>query len=293
MNHQLELLVLNCQLCLEYSRSKKKHDTYSALGQEVPIFPWTKVATDIFYFEGNLCLLLVDYTSHFPIMRKLKSMTAQHIADHIKQIFAKYGWPNALVSDNGPCCASKIFKGLMKEYQVNHITSSPCYLQSNSLAEKYVQIIKNLFHKAKEEGQDLHKYLMTYRNTPLSSHLQSPMQILSSRATRSLLLLSNAAKKQMGLHSEELRVKQKNQHLPTHDLCLDQTVMYQDPTNKKWYPAKIMKLCDEPRSYIISTEDGTQYRKMQKHLKPYWPRLQTNIKGLPTQCNNDQMQIKI
>ena len=107
---------------------------------------------------------------------------------------------------------------------------------------------------------------MTYRNTPLSSHLQSPMQILSNRATRSTLPLSNAAKQQMGLHSEELRVNQENQHLPTHDLCLDQTVMYQDPTNKKWYPVKIMKLCDEPQSYIISTEDGTQYRKTQKHL---------------------------
>ena len=269
LNDQLEQLVLNCQLCLKYSRSKKKHDTYSALGQEVPVFPWTKVATDIFHFEGNSYLLLVDYTSCFPFMRKLKSMTTQHIADHIKQIFAEYGWPDALVSDNRPCYASEIFKGLMKEYQVNHITSLSHCPQSNGLAEKYVQIIKNLFCKVKEEGQDLHKCLMTYRNTPLSSHLQSLMQILSSRATRSTLPLSNAAKKQMGLHSEELRVTQKNQHLPTHDLCLDQTVMYQDPTNKKWYPAKIMKLCDEPRSYIISTEDGTQYRKMQKHLKPY------------------------
>ena len=99
---------------------------------------------------------------------------------------------------------------------------------------------------------------MTYRNTPLSSHLQSLMQILSNRVTRSSLLLSNAAKRKMGLHSKEIRVNQKNQHLPMHDLCLDQTVMYQDPTSKRWYPAKIMKLCDEPRSYIISTEDGTQ-----------------------------------
>ena len=106
---------------------------------------------------------------------------------------------------------------------------------------------------------------MTYRNTPLSSHLQSLIQILSNRGTRSTLLLSNAARQQMGLHSEDLRVNQKNQHLPTHDLCLDQTVMYQDATNKKWYPAKILKLCDEPRSYIISTENGTQYRKTQKH----------------------------
>ena len=200
---------------------------------------------------------------------KLKSMTAQHIAEHIKQIFAEYGWPGTIVSDNGPCYASEIFKGLMKEYQVNHITSLPHCPQSNGLAEKYVQIIKNLFYKVKEEGQDLHKCLMIYRNTPLSSHLQSCMQILSSRATRSTLLLSNVAKRQMGIQSEELRAKQKNQHLPTHDLCLNHTVMYQEPTSKKWYPARITRLCKEPRSYIITTEEGTQYRKTQMHLKPY------------------------
>ena len=166
----------------------------------------------------------------------------------------------------------------MEEYQVNHITSSPHYPKSNGLAQKYIQIVKNLFHKAKEEGQDLHKCLMTYRNTLLSSHLQSPMQILSNRATRSNLPLSNEAKRQMGLHSEDLRVNQKNQHLPTHDQCLDQTVMYQDTTNKKWYPVKITQIFDKPRSYIISTENGTQYRKTEKHLKSYQLRSQINVK---------------
>ena len=63
LNDQLEQLVLNCQLCLKYSRSKKKSDQYSTLGQEVPIFPWTKLATDLFHFEGHSYLLLVDYTS--------------------------------------------------------------------------------------------------------------------------------------------------------------------------------------------------------------------------------------
>ena len=202
--------MLNCQLCLKYSRSKKKQDTNVSLGQEIPLFSWTNLATDLSHFEGDSYLILVDYTSHFPIESKLKSMTTQHIADHIKQIFAKYGWPNTIVSDNGPCYASEIFKGLVKEYQVNHIRSLPHYPQSNGLAEKYVQIIKNLFYKVKEEGQDLHKCLKIYRNTPLSSHLQSPMQILSSRATRSTLPLSNVAKRQMGIQSEEVRAKQKN-----------------------------------------------------------------------------------
>ena len=194
LNDQLEQLVLNCQLCLKYSRSKKKPDAYTTLGQEVPIFPWTKLATDLFHFKGHSYLLLIDYTSQFPVMRKLTSMMAHHIANHCKQIFAEYGWPDTLISDNRPCYASKTFKELMEEYHMNHIMSSPHCLQSNGLAKKYVQIIKNLFHKAKEEGQDLYKCLMTYRNTPLSNTLQSLIQILSNRATRFTLPLSNAAK---------------------------------------------------------------------------------------------------
>ena len=68
----------------------------------------------------------------------------------------------------------------MKEYNVNHITSSPHYPQSNGLAEKYVQFVKNLFYKAKGEGKDLFKCLMVYHNTPLSNNLWSPMQILAA-----------------------------------------------------------------------------------------------------------------
>ena len=79
LNDQLEQLILNCQLCLKYSRSKRKSDEYSTLGQEVPIFPWMKLATDLFHFEGHSYLLIVDYTSWFPVVRKLTSIMAHHI----------------------------------------------------------------------------------------------------------------------------------------------------------------------------------------------------------------------
>ena len=77
------------------------------------------------------------------------------------------GCPETLVSDNGPCYTSDVFTNLMREYNVYHITSSPHYPQSNGLAEKYVQLIKNMFYKAKEEGKDLFKWLMGYCNSPL------------------------------------------------------------------------------------------------------------------------------
>ena len=113
------------------------------------------------------------------------------------------------------------------------LQSSPHYPQSNGIAEKYAQLVKNLFYKAKEEGKDLLKCLMVYHNTPLSNSLCSPMQILTSRSARSNLPISNAARKQLGLDCEDLRTKYKNEHLPSHDLHFNQVVMYQDPTTKR------------------------------------------------------------
>ena len=98
-----------------------------------------------------------------------------------------------MVSDNGPCYTAEAFSNLMKEYAVNHKTSSPHYPQSNGLAEKFVQIVKNLFHKATDEGADIDKYLMIYHNIPLASTCKSPMQMLQQRSARSQLPMSNVS----------------------------------------------------------------------------------------------------
>ena len=115
-----------------------------------------------------------------------------------------------------------------------------------------MQIVKNLFYKGKEEGTDLYKSLMIYHNTPLSSNLQSLMQMLQSRSTRSQLPMSNAARRQLGLYPEQHRVKTKKEHLPSHDLCVGQDIMFQDSISKRWFPVTITSLCREPRSYKIT-----------------------------------------
>ena len=81
--------------------------------------------------------------------------------------------------------------------------------------------------------------------------------------------MSNAARVQQGLGSEQLRVNSKNEHLPTHGLHIGQSVMNLNPMNRRWYPATIISLCQEPRSCKIRTEDGIIYRKTQNHLKLY------------------------
>ena len=179
----------------------------------------------------------------------------------------------------------------MKSYHVNHITSSPHYPQSNGLEEKYVQIVKSLFYKAKEEGKDFYKCLMIYHNTPVTGSLQSPMQIFPDRTAKSDLPMSNATRKQLGIQPEIIRNNDKHAVLPTHDLHRGQQVMCQDSTSKCLYPAVIESLCPEPRSYKITTRDGITYRKMQAHLKPFTPHnknLQSNqrVSPLMTQSNH-------
>ena len=196
-------------------------------------------------------------------------MSAQNIAEQFQSIFSEYGWPDTLVSDNGPCYTAEMFTNLMKGYAMNHIMSSPYYPQSNGLVEKFVHIVKNMFYKAKEEGVDINKYLMIYHKTPLTCTSKSPMQMLQQRSARSQLHMSNAVRRKFGIIAEQ--PPKKNQHIPSHDFHIGQDVMCQSPITKKWFPVKIKELCPEPRSYQVETPEGIIYRRTQNHLKPFTP----------------------
>ena len=133
---------------------------------------------------------------------------------------------------------------------------------------------------------------MIYHNTPLTSNVQSPMQILQNRTGRSQLPMSNSARRQLGLKTEKLRIKTKNENLPSHDLHLGQDVMMQDPASKRWSPVVITRLCKKPRSYQVTTRDNVTCRKMQAHLKPYKPEVKNtqdvkscNMQPLEKTCN--------
>ena len=147
--------------------------------------------------------------------------------------------------------------------------------------------MKSLFYKAKEEVKGLFKSLMIYCNTPLSGSLQSLMQMLQNRCTRSGLPLSSAARQQLCLQPEKLRTVYKNEHLPSHDLHNGQDVMYQDAMSKWWYPATMTSLCAQLRSII--TREGVTYRKTQAHLKPYQPQYK---KTEDEHSDNDMQALK-
>ena len=162
---------------MKYSQANHK-DSKSigpSLGQEIPTRPWVKLATDIFTFNNENDLLIVDY------IRCLSNMTEKMVAEHMKAIFSELGVPKTLVSDNGPCYTGDQFKKTMSHLGITHITTSLYLHQSNGLVEGYVKIIKNLLLKAKKTGQDYHEVISVYKSMSLSNDLPSSFELLHGR----------------------------------------------------------------------------------------------------------------
>ena len=102
------------------------------------------MGTDLFQIGKQHQLIVVDYYSHFPEVIKLSSTTSQAVISALKPIFARYRIPETVYSDNGPHYQSGEFKQFAREYDFNHVTSSPHFPQSNGLIERTVQTVKKL-----------------------------------------------------------------------------------------------------------------------------------------------------
>ena len=104
--------------------------------------------------------------------------------------------------------------------------------------------------------------------------------------------MSNAPRQQLGLQPEKLTNVNKNKHLPSHDLHIGQSVMYQDATSKCWFPVSISSLCVQPRSYNITKREGVTYRKIEANLKPYQPQGKKSEDECSSLQSNDMQTLK-
>ena len=152
---------------------------------DVPQHPFQKVGADLFELNGVHYLLVVDYYSKFPIVRRLgRDLTATSVIAHLRSIASEYGVPETLISDNGPQFANYKFKEFCAEYGIDHNTSSPRFPQSNGMAERTVQTVKNLLKRSLTSNQDPSVALLNFRSTPISASLPSPAELLHGRRLR-------------------------------------------------------------------------------------------------------------
>lgn len=179
ISSQIEKLVNMCSHCTKYSNPRKEPMMPSTL----PDYPWQKIATDLCTLNGHTYIVAVDYFSRYPEVVKLASTTSQNIIIMLKTVFARYGIPEEVVSDNGPQYTSQEFGDFAKKYNFKHTTSSPYYPQSNGQAERAIQTVKKLLKEAMEP----HLSLLVYHSTPLPWCGISPAELLLGRQIHSNL----------------------------------------------------------------------------------------------------------
>lgn len=140
MDKEIEKLVKCCSSCQEHRHSPPVAPLHP---WEWPSQPWSQL--HLYYagpFMGHMYLILVDAHSKWLDAILMQSISAAKTIEKLSRVFATYGVPKKIVTDNGPSFASEEFKLFTSANGIKHIFSAPYHPSSNGLAERGVQTVK-------------------------------------------------------------------------------------------------------------------------------------------------------
>lgn len=101
-------------------------------------------------------MVIVDAFSKWPEMVEMRNISAIETVKVLKSLFARYGLPQTIVSDNGTQFVSDQFKSMCEEGGIAHIRTPPYHPQSNGQAERFVDTLKRDI-KSLEGRRDLRR----------------------------------------------------------------------------------------------------------------------------------------
>ena len=256
-------------MCATYQKDQQKEPLIS---HKIPNRQWETGGCDIFHFEDRDYLCAVDYYSSYFEIDQLKDRTGNEVIGTLKRHFSTHGIPNRLQTENGPpyTCISREFQQFMRSYDIEHVTSSPHYPQSNGRAENAIKTAKNLLKKSKEAGTDL------YLNTPSESLGSSPSQRMFGRRTRTLIPTTSELRKTKiveNVRGKLLKRKQlqaKHYNISAKELphLSKGEIVRVKPTDRsgRWFKARVEQQVDV-RSFEVRNEDGKIFRRNRRHLR--------------------------
>ena len=264
INRDINERVDKCKQCLEQRNSPPREKLKPHI---VPSRAWQKVGIDLFSFGPKRFQIVVDYFSKWIEVDTVPmNANSVDVIKHLNDIFARFGYPEEIFSDGDPLYTSSTFKRFCQVNEIGHTFSSSRYPQSNGQAERGVQHIKNILAKCVNDNADFRKALLMYRNTPLSSDLGSPAELLLNRKLRTNVPCLNLNSDSDLLNKPKLESRQflmKNCH-DKHvrndvrkDFERDDLVMYKNNLkDRAWNPGKIVKPLTPHRSYQLQNEYG-------------------------------------
>ena len=234
--------------------------------------PWERVHVDFAGpFLGKMFLVLTDAHSKWPEVEIMSSTTTAKTITVLRDLFARYGIPRQLVSDNGPQFTSDEFKEFMTSNRIKHIRSSPYHPATNGAAERLVQTMKQALRASHQHGQPvelaLATFLLQYRTTPQSTTGVTPSLLFLSRELRTRLDLMSP---DVGARVRDKQSAQKDyhdRHSRARELAIGQRVWARNfREGSKWVQASVLDQLG-PLSFLVQLQGGVTWRRHIDHLR--------------------------
>ncbi|XP_039503042.1 uncharacterized protein K02A2.6-like [Pimephales promelas] len=259
-----------------------------------PETPWQRVHVDFAGpVEGKMLLIAVDAHSKWPEVVVMHSTTAEKTVVKLGEMFSRFGYPEQLVSDNGPQFTLQEFAVFLQRCGVQHIKSAPYHPATNGLAERMVQTIKHALKTSQRQGslqQRLNEFLLSYRNTSHGTTKVSPASLMLKRSLRSgFVLLRPSTVKEVVARQQQKQFHRRNMKAKSRLFHPGQNVLARNYTSgSKWVPATVIAQTG-PVSYTVLTSDKLTWKR---HLDQLLLGSATEVESAvvtPTVCSDYPM----
>lgn len=276
----IEAFVRSCDVC-KLVQSAEKQKEYG----EWPTtnFPFERVHIDLFDFQKNEYLVVFDDYSKYVEVKLVNNYNTYNVIGELRILFAQFGLPKNIVSDNGPPFNAHEFKKFWEANGVNVLNSPPYNPESNGTAERGVETAKNSFKKFMLDSKNERKtkkfmidnFLMNYRNTPCTVTKCSPSDLIfkyKPRTLLDLLLPENVIlKNKNDLSNDEINQNIKNQNFskkgkksnpsdyPRKEFQASQKILYLNHFKDmvRWIPGYVLKKLSNYR-YLVCINGNTK-----------------------------------
>lgn len=183
----IERIAKSCHNCAKHAHTPPKFREHH---WEYPKGPWQRIHIDYAGpVAGMMLLIIVDAYSKWIEVKVTNSTTTAATIAILDGLFASYGIPTTIVSDNGPQFTATEFKTFLQDSGVKyHKTTAPYHPATNGQAERYVQTTKDALKAMattrESLQQNINEFLRQYRKAPHTTTGQPPALLFLGRNIR-------------------------------------------------------------------------------------------------------------
>lgn len=237
---------------------------------------WEKLAVDLVTIDGYTCLSIIDYGSRYPEVLPLSSTTSTGVIEKLMEVFARFGIPSTLVSDNGPQFIAAEMVHFLQQLNIRHIRASPRYPQSNGMVERLHRILRERLRGLRPSlpfPRRLQQTLMDIRNSTNRMLGTTPSEALFGRILHTRLpcyrtpIIVNPA------HQFQAKARMASDHdskrgvQPLPSLRPGTIVTLQDGYTD---PTKQWRVIEQYRQQVGVSDGRRIMLRNRRHTRPYY-----------------------